>query len=257
MISELKGNYGQAYIQDCLKHMSRLPDKTYDLCFTDCPWGHDYQDHAQKPMGINQKAVKQERIPYDDAWKPEFHKQWFPEAQRTSHAQVVCVGSRHLDWWYAEMKPIGFVALIYKNGQGSTKVSRYSGCMLYLCFGEEDWWKHHKFHRNFYEVYIHNGFLRDNETELKHPSPKDFGTWYQMISDLNNKIPLTSVYDPFLGSGAEAEVCEALGIPWAGTEIMPEYANDIQLRIQKGMEYYKTRPLKLRSKQKTIGEMIL
>jgi DNA modification methylase len=39
-----------------------------------------------------------------------------------------------------------------------------------------------------------------------------------------------------MGSGTTAEVCETLGIPWLGYEIMEEYAPDIQLRIQRGIK---------------------
>jgi hypothetical protein len=233
--TEIKGNFGICRIENCL---DRLPKGNWDLIFTDTIWGHNFHKKAQKPMGINKKAVKQNRIPYEDSWQPEFHKQWFKLALEHSNAQVVCVGKNHVNWWIKEFDPIGLVPLVYKNGQGSTKISRYSGHMLYLCFGKESWWKKHKLHRDFveqtvYETYIHNGFLRDNSDELNHPSPKDFDTWFQMISDLSPE----NVYDPFAGSCATGEVCEAAHIIWEGSELKPEYQSDIEFRIQKGMQY--------------------
>lgn len=263
---EIRGQYGIAYLQDCLVWMKAQADKSVELVFTDTVWGQDYDQKAQKPMGINKKAKKQDRIPYPDTWDPEFHKQWFPEAQRISQAQILCVGKRHINWWVKEYDPIGMVPIVYKNGQGSTKISRYSGHMMYLCFGDESWWKHDKLHRDFttqiitrnefangmvYETYIHNGFLRDNEEELKHPSPKDFTTWNEMIQDLNSEKRISLIYDPFLGSGALAEVAEANGYPWVGTEIKAEYAEDIQLRIAKGQGRYPM-PKRQRTQKTTL-----
>jgi DNA modification methylase len=252
---EIRGNYGVAYLQDCLIWMKAQADKSISLIFTDNVWGHNYHLKAQKPMGINKKAKKQNRIPYNDEWKPDFQAQWFTEAQRISEAQVVCVGRVNLKWWYRTFDVIDSCDVIYKNGQGSTAISRYSGKMPYLCFGDLEWWKHHKFHRDYYEVYIHNGFLRDNEEELKHPSPKDFTTWNEMIQDLNSEKRIPLIYDCFLGSGCLAEVCEANGYPWVGTEIKEDYADDIQLRIAKGQGRYPM-PKRQRTQKTTLLEMI-
>jgi len=235
----IEGTYGMCIIKDCLEYMQSLPDKSIDLIFTDTLWGHDYQDHAQKPMGINQKAHKQDRVPYNDQWNPEFHINWFLEAQRVSKAQIICVGRKHKQWWIESFQPIDWVTLYYKNGQGSTKISHYSAKMDYYCFGDEQWWKEHKFHRDVYETYIHNGFLRDEEYKYNHPSPKDYKTWAEMIQDLKPSL----VYDPFMGSGCLAEVGESLGIKWIGTELnlsdkgLPAgYDLDILHRIQLGQD---------------------
>ena len=242
-MNSVKGLYGECFLGDCIQYMHTLEDQSIDLLFTDTLWGHDYQNNAQKPMGINQKAHKQERVPYEDKWNPNFHIKWFTEAQRISKAQVVCVGRKHKNWWIETFQPIDWVTLYYKNGQGSTKISRYSAKMDYYCFGNEQWWKDHKFHRDVYETYIHNGFLRDESQYIyKHPSPKDYKTWKEMIQDLKPE----SIYDPFMGSGCLAEVCESLQIKWVGTELnlsdkgLPAgYDQDILHRIQLGQDHHK------------------
>lgn len=251
----VNGTFGGCYIEDCLKVMEAHEDKAFDLVFTDTLWGHDYQDNAQKPMGINQKAHKQERVPYLDKWDPEFHHKWFTEAQRISNAQVVCVGRKHKNWWIQTFNPLDWVTLYYKNGQGSTKISRYSAKMDYYCFGDEQWWKDHKFHRDVYETYIHNGFLRDESDYLyKHPSPKDYKTWADMLHDLKP----SSVLDPFMGSGCLAEVGEALGLAWAGCELNLSAENqpagydaDIAHRIKLGQARFLSRKEKKKEKTQT------
>jgi hypothetical protein len=251
----VKGLYGECFLMDCIEYMQSLEDKSIDLIFTDTLWGHDYQDNAQKPMGINQKATKQDRVPYNDVWNPEFHITWFLEAQRISNAQVICVGRKHKQWWIESFQPIDWVTLYYKNGQGSTAISHYSAKMDYYCFGDSNWWKAHKFHRDVYETYIHNGFLRDESDYIyKHPSPKDYKTWNEMLCDLK---PL-SIYDPFMGSGCLAEVGEANGLNWVGTELnisdkgLPAgYDADIAHRIQLGQHRYQEK--KKEKKQTTLG----
>lgn len=251
----VKGTFGECYLMDCLEYMQSLPDQSIDLVFTDTIWGHDYQENAQKPMGINQKAKKQERVPYLDKWVPEFHIAWFLEAQRISKAQVVCVGRKHKQWWIESFQPIDWVTLYYRNGQGSTKISKYSAKMDYYCFGKEEWWKEHKFFRDVYETYIHNGFLRDEKIyQYKHPSPKDYTTWAAMIQDLK---PL-SILDPFMGSGCLAEVCESLGITWTGCELNQDnhkncanYDEDIAHRIFLGQTRYAQRKTKKKEKSQT------
>jgi DNA modification methylase len=240
----VNGTFGCCYLENCLTVMQAYPDKAFDLMFTDTLWGHDYQDNAQKPMGINQKAHKHERVPYLDKWDPDFHLKWFKEAQRISNAQVVCVGRKHKNWWIQTFNPIDWVTIYYKNGQGSTKISKYSAKMDYYCFGDEAWWKEHKFHRDVYETYIHNGFLRDEQIyQYKHPSPKDYKTWAEMLMDLKP----SSILDPFMGSGCLAEVGEALGFCWAGCELNQDangkcayYDEDIEHRIFLGKaRFYK------------------
>jgi len=164
-IKVIAGNFGKCYIEDCITHMKKLPDKCFDILFTDTLWGHDYQKNAQKPMGINQKAKKQNRTPYMDKWNPEFHKSWFEEAQRISNAQIVCVGRLHKYDWIQMFKPTWEIQVYYRNGQGSTQNAKYSAHMPYLiygdelwifehlpylCYGDDEFWKKKKFYRDVY-----------------------------------------------------------------------------------------------------------
>ena len=89
-----------------------------------------------------------------------------------------------------------------------------------------------------------NGFLCSED--YLHPVPKSINLWTHII----NQIKPQSVIDPFLGSGTIAEVCESLGIPWLGYEIMEEYAPDIQKRIERGIM-----KKKYATKQKTLFPM--
>jgi DNA modification methylase len=229
---EIKGNYGKCIFTDCLapEGMPSFKDKQFDLIFSDPPWGYDYD--GQTPNGINKKATFHDRINYEDSFDDKFNKKFHNEMLRVSRSIVMIMGRIHLFWWIRNTEPIDLFTLVFRNGQGGTKISKYNGTCHFLCYGDQEYWKDHKFHRNFYETYIHNGFLRLTEYKLIHPSPKDFNTAYDLIKELNPK----SVLDPFFGSGCVGEVCEALGVSYVGLEICEDYAGDIEQRIQAGIK---------------------
>lgn len=243
----LAGKFGICYLCDNMDPKHGLPSldtKSWDLCFTDTIWGHDYD--GKKPFGINKKAKKRDVQTYNDAWVPDYHLTWMKEIQRITNAQVVCVGRKHYDWWIINFQETHQwdIDIVYPNGQGSTKTSKHGARMPYLCFGT-DWWKQNKFWKDVYQTYISNGFLRTES--FYNPSPKDVDLWASMLSDLDPK----SVIDPFGGSGTLAEACEILGIPWLMYEQNididgnpAKYHLDIQKRIKRGMKKHSQQSLK-------------
>jgi DNA modification methylase len=220
---------------DCLgpDGMPNLQDNEFELCFSDPPWGYEYD--GTNPKGINQQTYHPERENYNDEFNPDFNLQFFQEMNRTCKATVIIMGRLYLFWWIRNTQPLDLFTLTFKNGQNSTKISKYNATCHYLCYGKQNrFWIEHKFHRNHYETYITNGFLRDKEYTYTHPSPKDFKTWEYML----NELKPASVLDPFGGSGTIGEVCESLGIKWLAFEIKEDYYTDAKYRIEKGMQRY-------------------
>lgn len=246
------GNFGYCKIIDSLAFMKSLPDKCIDLIFSDPPWGHEYD--GKRPMGINAKAVKLNKISYNDTFDPDWNLQWFNECIRVAHRVVIAMGWTHFNWWVANTDPIGYHFLVFKNGQGQTRTCNHNAVHPLLVYGDF-LSREKKFHWNFTPCFIPNGFLRDTfkaEQAVKiskeyrvlaqppkqphiftHPSPKPFIDWYTMIKELKP----TSLYDPFGGSCVIGEVAETLGIPWISTELNPVYEKDIQYRINSGIKH--------------------
>jgi DNA modification methylase len=228
---QIDGKNGTLYYCDCLEMLEKLPDKSIDLIFTDTLWGCDYEKRAEKPQGINQRAIKEYVIPYQDTWDPEFHKRWFKLAQQKSLAQVLCVGRKHWKWWVKEFDPIGFISLVYDNGQGSTPISRFTSMMPYWCFGDAEFWKKHKFRYEYYPMYLENGFLHNTKYKFLNPSPKSLILWANMLYDLGSVNPLRNACDPFAGSGTLGAACEVLQIDWLAAELEIRYRPDAEFRI--------------------------
>ena len=68
-----------------------------------------------------------------------------------------------------------------------------------------------------------------------------------ILEEIISQLKPLSILDIFIGSGTTAEVAESLGIPWLGYEIKSEYIQDIEERIQRGIE-----KKKYHKKQRTL-----
>lgn len=143
-IKEVKGNFGSCVFDDCVEFMKTQKENQYDLGFSDPPWGHDYD--GKHPMGINAQTYKPEIENYNDTFDPEWNLQWFTELRRICKRVVIAMGWKHFNWWVKNTDPRGYFFLIFKNGQGSTKVCKHNAT---------------------------------------HPSPKPFKDWLKMIKELN------------------------------------------------------------------------
>lgn len=75
------------------------------------------------------------------------------------------------------------------------------------------------------------GFLKRNQPEYIHPSPKSSRSWIKILSEMKPR----NVLDIFHGSGCLAESAESLGIPWLAFEKKIKYKIDIDKRIKIGI----------------------
>ncbi|MHA1382375.1 MAG: DNA methyltransferase [Candidatus Helarchaeota archaeon] len=235
-MKEVKGNYGKCLIIDNMDEINGLPsleDKSWDLCLTDPPWGYK-ESNQYRPLGLNRKRIKTDDDvkTYNDEFDESFFLGCVSNILRVSRQSCIATGLKKLNWWFQYYPPLGIFVVVFNNGQCMTKISQFSAFAPYLCYGER--FKKHKFHKNIYNTYIRNGFLRDMEG-LVHPYPKNAKDWQHIIKELKPQ----SVIDPFMGSGTAAQVCEQLGIKWLGFEIKKEYIPDIEKRIKIGIRDHK------------------
>lgn len=235
--NKISSQLGYIIQRDCIEDLKSRPDKSIDCIFSDIPYGIEYD--GQHPHGINvSNANHEERENYVDIFDPDWFLNLWKESNRVANQVVFGTGWYNFNWWVKNTDPIGYMIVTYKNGQNSSKVSKYQASAPYICWGEG--FKKHKFYRNIYnfdwlvdvtiiEDYIKNGFLRDKDYCYQHPSPKNSESWSQMIADLE----VTSIHDPCAGSGPIAEVGEILGISYSGTDIK-DYSKDWEYRMNRG-----------------------
>jgi len=205
----VKGNYGECRFvnnMDLNYGIPSLNDKSFELCFTDPPYGVAYE-------GDNAKSVN-----YNDAF-PGFA--WLEEALRICKGVLFTPGATHLYDYIIYKKPKSLLRYAYYPSNG-----RVTHVDPIVCYGTIS---------NINKTRDIKEFPSQSFQGFKNPSPKSYPFWFYYM----DRLKPSSVLDPFLGSGTTAEVCEELGIPWLGYEIMGDYEEDIRKRIKSGIAKHK------------------
>ena len=224
---EKKYNYGSVKFCDCLDEehgMFSLPDKSFDLGYTDPPWGVDmHKDNERQYQGKTLKFDKTKEY-FKDSFRPEWNLTWFKELERVCNGVILVIPEKHKYWWIRNTKPRGDLIIHWRNGFAMSSIANHSQKSTYLFYG--------KFKNRLYRDVIDStliwGFLKRGREKFIHPSPKGTEIILKILKELKPK----SVIDSFIGSGSYGQACEILGIPWLGYEINELYADDIDLRME-------------------------
>ena len=195
---------------DCLDEkegLPSLPDKSIDICLTDPPWGIDLK--------------KEGKINYKDDYTFNWNERWFNEILRVCKGLVLIAGWNHHFDWIRFKKPNYYPKYWYRTN--TVSIIKLEPILFYGKI------KRYNFMRQIFEINYNLKKLKIED--LNHPSPK-YAPFLHYILD---KLKPKNVLDPFMGSGATAEVCIKLGIPYIGYEINPVYKQDMDLRRSKGM----------------------
>jgi len=209
----------------------------FDLMVTDPPYGIKYK----KPSGLGTNPKinwDTDTVLYDDQLTGDQYyawcRLWMDQALRTCNNVVFTPGNPNLRWWLEQYNPYDVLVWIKRNTQSGGRSAWFQRHEYILVMR-----KTHpkKYSESFFDIPTHSGFMNDHK--FIHPAPKTLKFWQVLIG----KLTPASVVDPFLGSGTTAEVCEILGIPWVGFEIMEEFAPDIERRIARGIKKRKQQNL--------------
>jgi len=226
-------------------------EKSWDLCLTDPPYSVNAKGNNQK-----KKAESISKIHYDTIEKIDYidNMNWTTKINtmencfRVSNFCLFTSGIKEMGDWFRYKQPTDILYWFKANCFGKTSHFCNINTEPIFCYGQID--DQFPFRSNTIRVRLENGFLRDNNLFI-HSTPKE-PLFYKAIIKNYTKT-LKSIIDPFLGSGTTAQVCEEMGIPWLGYEIMEAYAPDIDKRIQLGMKAHESY-VKLKKKQKVLFE---
>lgn len=78
----------EAFLMDCMDYMRSLPDKAFDLCVCDPPYGIGQGGDKNKTRG--KMAVSKDYHPFIDKKPP---KEYFAELMRVSRNQIIWGGN--------------------------------------------------------------------------------------------------------------------------------------------------------------------
>jgi len=183
---------------DCLEYMKTIPDNFFDLVLTDPPYGIDI---ANNP--IRQKHKKKNwdiAIPYDEIFKEMF---------RISKNQIIWGAN------YFDLPPSkGF--LIWDKKQSYD----FSLAMCEQAYSSYD-----------FPAKMYSYANRGDETKV-HPTQKPLPLMDFCINFAQSRDKITSIFDPFSGSGTTLISARSMNIDYVGCELDKDYFNIINKRLE-------------------------
>lgn len=208
MSSEIK-----LYNMDCLEGMKQFPDKSFDLCITDPPYGVNlayktYQDTEENWFKLMSVFI--------------------PEIRRISKMVIMpSCQIKKLEWFYKNHAPDWLICW----HKGST------GCASYIGFN--DWEPLIVYGKTTPQLYMHDHFYKQPTEKMgshNHPCPKpvEWTKWF-----LKRALPNGGkIIEPFLGSGTTAIACYDMGFDLTGYEIDKDYYDAAVKRLENHKRQY-------------------
>ena len=194
-MTDWKNFHGNIAINDdCMEIMSTIPDKAFDLCICDPPYG--MKEHGAQNGGagtLKHRAYKNGCI---DRWDIAPSKEYFIELVRVSANQIIWGGN------YFDLPPSRCV-ICWDKCQPWENFSQWE--MAWTSFGKPA-----------------GLFKFDNRTGNKiHPTQKPVALYEWLLTHYAK--PGDKILDTHLGSGSSRIAAYNLGFDFVGCEIDPDY----------------------------------
>ena len=204
------------YCMDCIEGMAQFPDKYFDWCIADPPYGIKMDKGFTGAGGFNGngKAIGRTKYNYDyDSEK--LGKDYFEEIKRISKNFIIFGGNYYTDFF----EPSNNWLIWHKHNtspfmsDGEMAITSSGGMKII--------------------DYVWNGLIQENmkNKEIRtHPNQKPIGLYERIIHKY--KIPPKSkIIDPFLGSGSSIIAYSNMDISFIAFEIDKDIFADASKRI--------------------------
>lgn len=194
----------EVYNIDCMEYMKTLPDKYFDICIADPPYGVSYA------RGKNGWGVCDNRPDLKDVkWDKEIpRKEFFAELLRVSDKVIIWGGN-----YFTHLLPVSKCWLVWDKCNGTTNKSVFADAEL-------AWTNMTKVVKMFHLRQM--GFISDTKDEKRiHPTQKPTELYEWLIT---NYAPQGGViFDPMMGSQSSRIAAHRLGFDYVGCELDKEY----------------------------------
>lgn len=205
----------EVYNMDCLEYMRSLPEKYFDLCIADPPYGIGESRKKNNSRGKLAKA------------KSYTIKGWDDEALDVSFFNEILRVSKH--------------AIIWGSNHFISKLPYDSSCWIVWDKenGENDFadcelaWTNFKTAVRRFK-FRWQGMLQGNmknKEERIHPTQKPVALYSWLLKNYGKEGD--KIFDPFLGSGSSRIAAYKMGFDFVGCEIDEEYFRLSEERFQK------------------------
>ena len=189
---DFRGNI--AVCDDCMNLMKTLPDKAFELCICDPPYG--MKEHGAQNGGAGTLKYRAYHNGCIDRWDIAPSKEYFIELMRVSVNQIIWGGN------YFDLPPTRCV-ICWDKCQPWESFSQWE--MAWTSFGKPA-----------------GLFKFDNRTGNKiHPTQKPVALYEWLLTRYAK--PGDKILDTHLGSGSSRIAAYNLGFDFVGCEIDPDY----------------------------------
>ena len=196
---------------DCVEGMKQFPDKFFDLCITDPPYGVDIEYGCFDDSKQNLKR---------------FISEFMPEILRVSKTAIITCGNgnQHL---YPE--PTWTLAWVIKAGAGQSKWG-FTCWQPILAYGDDPIRKHKKY--ALPDIIEMKSLHSEPMFSTNHPCPKPLNFWEKLMLRAS-PLRTDKILDPFTGSGTTALACHNHQREFWGFELDTDYYNAATERLNK------------------------
>lgn len=199
----MKYELNNIYNEDCLEAMKQIPDKYFDLCIVDPPYGIDINHNMGRRKGDKNSNYK--KVDWDS--EPP-SKEYFDELFRVSKNQIIWGAN------YFSMPPTKCF-IIWRKPHISNQMS-FSMC-------EYAWTSFDSTSKEWIGM--------SNEKDRIHPTQKPVALYEWLLNNYAKKGD--KILDTHLGSASSIIACKKLGFDYMGFELDKEYFDKAKERIEK------------------------
>lgn len=210
------------YHGDCLEVMKQFPDKSFDLCLTDPPYGINANTDYFSSRANSQKIRGDKRHAWHGKRHPPIHGDNHPfnplPLLRLTN-KFALFGANN----YASKLPDSYSWMVWDKKTEAIPSNSFSDGELIYCYGAD-------FQSLRIMRHLWNGYQRATEIgEHYHPSQKPIAVIQNIIAHFSK---VQTILDPFMGSGTTLVAAKKLGRRAVGIEISEKYCEIAVRRIE-------------------------
>jgi modification methylase len=221
------------YNEDCLDTMNRIEDNTIDLIVTSPPYNKGYwSSNRRMGNGFNTKSRRIEYSNYDDNMKPEEYEEWQrkviaeclrilkPTGSLFYNHQPIQKNHQEVNPLYVYDFPVKQTIIWNRKNTPKLDKSYFFPTIEWIYWIQKEKSSRVKFNR---KNSLFNKCIWDINPDKNNPFPAPFPEELVLNCLLSCSDEGDLVYDPFMGSGTTAKVCEKYNRNYIGSEIGEMY----------------------------------
>jgi site-specific DNA-methyltransferase (adenine-specific) len=205
--------------RDAIKALRNYPDKFFDLCIADPPYGIGWSKTIETFNKLDRKSCEKWKNPKQKQYTV---KDWDNERpEKSAFDEIFRVSKKCIIWggnYFTDLLPPSGGWLIWDKGVDPNMTFSKAELAWHNCKNSVDICK-----------YLWSGFKKCEVVDRIHPTQKPVKLYEYCIDKFAKRGD--TILDPYLGSGSSAIAAYRMGCAFVGYEIDEEYYNLAMQRI--------------------------